>query len=136
MKKRNIKIIAILLVSILVIVYFKCTSLNFDIDVTEVYSIEYSFDNYDNGDINYIDGEITDKEVISNLVEYINSISLLRSFEKPKDATQGLSFKDKKGNILKGYAFGSSVLWEGNKTYIFGDYYQNRIKKLLLLKNK
>jgi hypothetical protein len=134
MKKRNVKIITIILVIILIIVYFKCTSLKFDLDKTEVYSMEYSFVNYNNGDADYIDGEITDQKVLSKMVEYFNSISLLKSFDKPKDAVQGLSFKDKEGNMIEGYVFGGSVLWDGNKTYMFGDYYQNRIKELLSIK--
>lgn len=131
MKKRNVKIITIILVIIFVAVYFKCTRLKADLDVTKVYSIEYSFDNYDNGNFDCIDGEITDKDEISKIVKYFNSITLLSTPKKPKDATQGLSFKDKEGNVIKGYAFGASVLWDGNKTYMFGDYYQNKIKKLL-----
>lgn len=127
MIKRKIKIIVIILVIILVVVYFKCTNLKFDLDVKDVYSIEYSFDNYNNR----INGEITDKDEISKIVNYFNSISLLRTPEKPKDATQCISFKNKEGNEIEGYAFGGSVLWDWNKTYMFGDYYQNRIKKLL-----
>lgn len=131
MIKRNIKIIVIILVIILVVVYFKCTSLKFDLDVTDVYSIEYTFDNYNNGKNDRISGEITDKDEISKIVNYFNSISLLRTPEKPKDATQWISFKNKEGNKIEGYAFGGSVLWDWDKTYMFGDYYQNRIKKLL-----
>jgi cell division protein FtsL len=131
MKKRYIKITGVILVLIFIVVYVKYTSLKFDIDITDVYSIEYSFENYNNGNFDYINGEITDKEEISKIINYFNSISLLRTPEKPKDATQWLSFKDKEGNEIEGYAFGASVLWDWNKTYMFGDYYQNRIKKLL-----
>lgn len=131
MKKRNIKIIAIISFIILGIAYYKFTSLKFDLDVKDVYSIEYSFDNYNNGNYSRINGEITDKDEITNIVKYFNSISLVRTPEKPKDATQWISFKNNEGNEIEGYAFGASVLWNWNKTYMFGDYYQNKIKKLL-----
>ena len=120
-----------MLVIIFVVVYFKCTSLKFDLDVTDIYSIEYTFVNYNNGNFDHINGEITDQDEISKIVNYFNSITLLRTLEKPKDATQRLSFQDKEGNVIEGYAFGASVLWNGNRTFMFGDYYQNRIKKLL-----
>ncbi len=131
MKKGDIRIISIIVVFILFIIYFKCTSLKIDLEVSEVYRIEYSFDNYRNGINDRIYGEIADKEEISKIVNYFNSISLLSTPEKPKDATQGLSFKDKEGNVIESYVFGSSVLWNGNNTYMFGDYYQNRIKEIL-----
>lgn len=43
-------------------------------------------------------------------MKYLKSLitliqTLLSTPEKPKDATQGLSFKDKEGNLIKGYAF-------------------------------
>lgn len=136
MKKRYIRIITIMLVLILFIVYFNCTRLKFDLDVTKVYSIEYSFDNYNNGNDDCNNGEITDKAEISKVVNYIDSVSLLRTPLRPKDATQMLSFKDKEGNEIEGYVFGSSVLWDGNKTYIFGGYYQNEIKRLLSIEEK
>jgi hypothetical protein len=131
MKKRNMKIITIILVIIFVVVYFKCTSLKLDLDVADVYRIEYSFDNYNNGNFDCIEGEITDKDEISKIINYFNSITLLSTLKKPKDATQGLSFIDKEGNVIEGFAFGASVLWDENKTYMFGDYYQNRIRKIL-----
>lgn len=131
MKKRNVKVIAIISVIILAVVYFRFTSLKFDLDVKDVYSIEYSFDNCNNGNYDRINGEVTDKDQISKIVKYFNSISLVRTPEKPKDATQCISFKNNEGNVIEGYAFGASVLWDWNKTYVFGDYYQDKIKKLL-----
>jgi hypothetical protein len=130
MKKKYTKNLFILLVIILVIVYFKYTSLTFNLDVTKVYSINYGIEYFDHG-YSYLEGEVTNKEEISKMVEYFNSIVLISTFEKPKNATQVITFHDKEGNVLENYAFGGTVLWDGNRTYIFGDFYQNRIKELL-----
>ncbi len=135
MRKRILILIAIILIIGILFTYFKISSLKFNLNSNEIYSIEYSFDCYSNG-IGYIKGEVTDKEILNNTVSYLNKISLLISFTKTKGATQWLGFKDKNGNLIKGYAFGCGDLWVGNKTYMFGDAQINKVKELLNVNDK
>jgi hypothetical protein len=78
------------------------------LDITGVYSIEYSFTGYHGNDD--IVGETMDKEEISKIIMYFNSLSRPEVFIKNKGATVWIGFKDKNGNLIAGYAYGTTIL--------------------------
>lgn len=73
--------------------------------------------------------EITNKEDLSKVIEYLNSFSLPATSDRPKDAINKFSFKDDNGNVIKEFSFGDSgVLWVTNETYILGSSNINTLK--------
>jgi hypothetical protein len=102
--------------------------LQFNLDSTNIQSLEYRLP-YD-GEMKEI--EITNKEDLSKVIEYLNSLSLPATSERPKDAINKFSFKDDNGNVIKEFSFGDSgVLWVINETYILGSSNINTLKNLL-----
>lgn len=73
--------------------------------------------------------EITNKEDLSKVIEYLNSFSIPATSDRPKDAINKFSFKDDNGNVIKEFSFGDSgVLWVTNETYILGSSNINTLK--------
>jgi hypothetical protein len=128
MRKKIVIFISVCLLFV-VFIYFNVTSLRFSLDTATVYSIEYCFEGYPG----MIDGETTDKEEISEVIRYLNSLSLPRSIVHTKGAVQHLIFKDKDGNKIKGYSFGCGIIVTSSDfhDYMFGDSQTNKLKTLL-----
>lgn len=132
MKKRYIIVI---IIACILLVYYKSTSFKFNLNNNEISSIEYTFDDYNNG-IGYIEGEILDIDTIKNTIKYLNKLSLPKTLIHTKGATQYICFKDKNGNVIKGYNFGCGNLWYKGNAYSLNETTIDKIKKLLHVYNE
>ncbi len=129
MRKKISKLMIVILALFMLFIIYYATSLKFNLNNAYVYCIEYRFDGYHGN--NDIEGKTFNEEEISSVIKYFNSLWLPRILIQNKGATEWICFKDKDGNEIKGYAFGCGLIWEGNKTFLFGDSQINRIKKIL-----
>ena len=127
-KKIIVLIIFIILVVTSYLVFIKSDELKLNLDTTNIHSIEYTIDGVETKHM-----KITNKEDISKVTEYLNSLSLTKTSLRPKDATNSLSFKDENNKVIKSFNFGDSgVLWVGTKTYTLGSSNMNTLKNLLI----
>ena len=129
----NKKIIALAISTMLVVtiyfIFIKSNELKLNLDTTNIHSIEY--DEFDGVEMKH--KKITNKEDISKVTEYLNSLSLPKTSLRPKDAINSLSFKDENNKVFKSFKFGDSgVLWIGSKTYTLGSSNMNTLKNLLI----
>lgn len=127
-KKTLILSITAILIVIISFSFMKFGKLKLNLDTTNIHSFEYNL--LDGGEMKH--KEITNKENISKVIEYLNSLSLPKTSLRPKDASNSFYFKDDNGNVIKSFAFGESgVLWADSKTYKLGNSNINNLKNLL-----
>ena len=131
-KEKNGRKFLILLVTVFIVgslfVVFGFNKLQFNLDSTNIHSLEYRL--FDGDEMK--EKEITNKEDLSKVIEYFNSLSLPTTLDRPKDGTNKFSFKDDNGNVIKEFGFGDSgVLWVGPNTYTLGSSNINTLKNLL-----
>ncbi|WP_183276071.1 hypothetical protein [Clostridium fungisolvens] len=116
----------IILICIALIGYL--ITFRFNIDSDKVIKIQISI----TGEAGLEDKVITDKDDIKKVADYFNSLILIKSFSRPKDAVDGIAFIDKDDNVVKVISWGQSgILWSDKETYLFGRRRINNLTKLL-----
>ncbi|MBK1809820.1 hypothetical protein JHL18_04095 [Clostridium sp. YIM B02505] len=124
--RKKLFISLIVLICITLIGYL--ITFRFNIDSDKVTKIEVFL----TGDSELDHKVITDKSDIKKVVDYFNSLVLIKSISRPKDAVDGLVFTDETNNTVKSISWGQSgILWNDKKTYLFGRRRINNITKLL-----
>lgn len=127
-KTYSLPVIIVLILTIS-FVSTKFTKLKVNLDAANIHSLEYSV--LDGGERK--SGETTNKEDISKVIEYLNSLSLPKTSLRPTDGENSFYFKDDNGSAIETFLFGESgVLWVGSKTYKLGSSNVDNLKDLLI----
>lgn len=81
-----------------------------------------------------VNRKIIKKDDINKVIDYLNSLVLIKSNKRPKDASIFINFNDNNNNTIYSITIGPSshILWLGNNRY---DFDESKIKHLIDMLN-